>query len=97
MNPLTLSLLMIQTFKNDKTTNKKRKGGGADRNGGAADKRPKGSGKTKPAGRTRVEGAPLLDWPSRSLPRTPYGVPLLLSCISTHPDKVYHSDTPIHV
>lgn len=29
-----------------------------------------------------------LDWPSTVIPRTPYGVPLLLSCLSTYPDKV---------
>ncbi|CAM9397634.1 unnamed protein product, partial [Laminaria digitata] len=29
-----------------------------------------------------------LDWPSTVVPRTPYGIPLLLSCLSSYPDKV---------
>ena len=29
-----------------------------------------------------------LDWPSTIIPRTPYNVPLLVSCLSTYPDKV---------
>lgn len=33
-------------------------------------------------------GGERLDWPSTVVPRTPYGVPLLLSCLSSYPDKV---------
>lgn len=29
-----------------------------------------------------------LDFPSTVIPRTPYGIPLLLSCLSVYPDKV---------
>lgn len=28
-----------------------------------------------------------LDWPSTIIPRTPHNIPLLLSCLSTYPDK----------
>lgn len=39
------------------------------------------------AGADVAHGEPL-DWPSTVVPRTPYGIPLLLSCLSSYPDKV---------
>lgn len=37
---------------------------------------------------TEEELCDRFDWPSTVTPRTPYGVPLLLSCLSSYPDKV---------
>lgn len=67
---------------------KKRKGESVDR---AVEKKAKGSGKAKVIRKRHAAAGTLLDWTSRSLPRTPYSVPLLLSCLSTHPDKVRNS------
>lgn len=66
---------------------KKRKGDSADR---LVEKKTKtkGSAKGKAIRKCHAPTGTMLDWTSKSLPRTPYGVPLLLSCLSTHPDKV---------
>ena len=56
--------------------------------GGGGGKRP-GSGGKAGGGAAAVDVVPVerLDWPSTIVPRTPYDVPLLLSCLSTYPDK----------
>lgn len=60
-------------------------GGGGKRPGSG--NRAGGGGVAAAAAAADIVPVERLDWPSTVIPRTPYDVPLLLSCLSTYPDK----------